>query len=149
LKIGSLNYIINIIRDLKNTHTLVIENCVINNSNIDSIAFYIKWKSKLWKELRFINCGLNEKDLKKLLYFRMPEPFFSWNYDIDDIKNWVLTEFNYPKLELLDISSNPSISNKSEIVLEILYFMKIRGIDKQTRQNLEKLFQKQIKILSG
>lgn len=75
------------------------ENCVINNSNIDSIAFYIKWKSDLWREIRFINCGLNEKDLKRLIYFRTEKPFFSLKYsifnffnrkefDIDDMDNW-------------------------------------------------------------
>jgi hypothetical protein len=30
LKIGNLNYVINLIRDLKEIHTLIIENCVLN-----------------------------------------------------------------------------------------------------------------------
>lgn len=43
-KIGSLNYIINLIRDLPQIDTLIIENCVINNTNIEAIGKLIKWK---------------------------------------------------------------------------------------------------------
>jgi hypothetical protein len=59
LKIGSLNHIINLIRDLPNTNVLIVENCVLNEDNIDAIGFYIKWKCESWKEIRLINCGLN------------------------------------------------------------------------------------------
>jgi hypothetical protein len=38
LKIGNLNYVVNLIRDLPNTHTLIIENCVINKDNVDAIG---------------------------------------------------------------------------------------------------------------
>lgn len=38
LKVGNLNYVINLIRDLPNTHTLIIENCVINQENVNAIG---------------------------------------------------------------------------------------------------------------
>lgn len=72
LKIGNLNYIINLIRDLPNLGDKVF---VINRDNIDAIGYLIRWKGDKWKTIRLVNCGLTEIDIKRLLYFPTTEPF--------------------------------------------------------------------------
>jgi hypothetical protein len=45
LKIGNLDYVINLIRDLKEIDTLIVENCVIDRSNVDAVGKFIRWRA--------------------------------------------------------------------------------------------------------
>jgi hypothetical protein len=103
-KVGNLNFIVNLVRDLKGIRNLIIENCVINKDNIDAIGHFIRWKAKDWISIKFINCGITDKDLIKLIYFRPDN-----RADFGDLTKWTLTMEDYPKLELIDLSNNNSL----------------------------------------
>lgn len=113
LKIGSLKMILDLIRDLRNLRNFVVENCVLNQSNIGPIGDLIRWRKASWKRIAFINCGLTDLDLRAIFYqggrFRGEQ---------------------YPNLREIDLRSNPQIDpGNSEVLLDIHYELLIRGLE--------------------
>lgn len=106
-KVGNLNFVINLLRDLKGIKNLIIENCVINKDNIDAIGNLIRWKSVDWVSIKFLNCGITDNDLRRMIYFKPDREF------IRDLSKWTLSNEKYPNLELLDLGNNNSLEKDS------------------------------------
>lgn len=87
---------------------MIIENCVLNKDNIDAVGHFIRWKSKEWVSIKIINCGITEKDLVRLIYYRPENP-----EDYSDLTKWTLSKDDYPLLELIDLSNNNSLQKGS------------------------------------
>jgi hypothetical protein len=84
------------------------------------------------------------------LFFRPSKPWFSpWEFatfnffsdkkfDENDTNKWFLKSKMYHFLEILDVSENPSIMDKDQILKEIELIMKKRGVEEDFIEKIKK-----------